>query len=192
MSRIPRPAWLRYLAAIAAVFAVIAARNYLVRYDKIDGPPLTMMLVAVIAAAMFGGMGPGVLATFLGAIMSDLMFIEPRWKLFSNPGGYDIRLALFVFEGLFVSWLVHALKRSSATTRQMERNLRLIAQNTTDVIFAYDMSGQLLYVNPAFETLTGNSVNELRENPFMNYVHPDDSQRMQELFGGLFQGKRFA
>src|SRR6266487_2613264 len=142
MSRIPRPAWLRYLVAIAA--------------------------------AMFGGIGPGVLATFLGAILSDLMFIEPRWRLFSNPTGYDIRLALFVFEGLFVSWLVHALKRSSATTRQMERNLRLIAQNTTDVIFAYDMSGQLLYVNPAFETLTGNSVNDLRENPFMNYVHPDD------------------
>ena len=80
---------------------------------------------------------------------------------------------------------------SSAATRQMERNLRLIAENTTDVIFAYDMSGELLYVNPAFEALTGNSISELRENPFMNYVHPDDSQRMQELFGSLFQGRRF-
>src|SRR2546421_8848785 len=192
MSRIPRPTWLRYLVALVSVFAVMEVRIHMGRMDGIQGPPFTMMFVAVIVSAAFGGIGPGLLATLIGAVVCDYMFIEPSGKLLGNPLGYDIRLALFVLEGLFVSWLVHALRRSSATTRQMERNLRLIAQNTTDVIFAYDMAGQLLYVNPAFETLTGNSVNDLRENPFMNYVHPDDSQRMQDLFGGLFQGKRFA
>jgi PAS domain S-box-containing protein len=96
-----------------------------------------------------------------------------------------------VIEGLVVSWVIQALKSSSAATRQVERNLRLIARNTSDVIFAYDMSRELLYVNDAFETLTGNSVNELRENPFMNYIHPDDSPRMRTLFDGLFTGKSF-
>src|SRR5438105_3616071 len=193
MSRIPRPTWLRYLVALIAVVVVMQVRIYLGRHwQGMDGPPFTMMFAAVIVAAMFGGAGPGVLATVAAAVVCDYKFLKPENHFFNNDPGSDLRLGLFVLEGLFVSWLVQALKRSSATSRQMERNLRLIAQNTTDVIFAYDMSGQLLYVNPAFETLTGNSVNDLRENPFMNYVHPDDSQRMQDLFGGLFQGKRFA
>ncbi len=193
MSRIPRPTWLRYVVALVAVFAVMQLRLYLDgRHLKgIEGPPFTMMFLAVIASALFGGLGPGVLATIAGAAVCDYMFIEPKGILLSNSPGYDIRLGLFIIEGLFVSWLIQALRRSSAAGRQMERNLRLIADNTSDVIFAYDMAGQLLYVNPAFEELTGNSVSELRENPFMNYVHPDDSQRMQERFGSLFQGRSF-
>jgi PAS domain S-box-containing protein len=191
MSRFPRPAWLRYLVALIAVVAVMEARIHLQRVDKIDGPPLTMMLMAVIVAATFGGMGPGVLATLAGAALCGFKFISPQEMSADRIHGYELRLGLFVIEGLFISCVFYAMKRSSAATRQMERNLRLIAENTTDVIFAYDMSGQLMYVNSAFEALTGNSIGELRENPLMNYVHPDDSQRMQELFGGLFLGKRF-
>lgn len=161
------------------------------RIKGMEGPPFTIMFTAVIAAAAFGGFGPGIVATLLGAAVCDYMFIEPRGTILGNTVGYDVRLALFVLEGFFISWIFQTLRRSSAATRQMERNLRLIAENTTDVIFAYDMSGQLMYVNSAFEALTGNSIGELRENPLMNYVHPDDSQRMQELFGGLFLGKRF-
>ncbi len=161
------------------------------RMKGMEGPPFTIMFLAVISSAAFGGFGPGIVATLLGAAVCDYMFIEPRGTLLGNTVGYDVRLALFVLEGFFISWIFQALRRSSAATRQMERNLRLIAENTTDVIFAYDMSGQLMYVNSAFEALTGNSISELRENPLMNYVHPDDSQRMQELFGGLFLGKRF-
>lgn len=191
MRRTARPAWLRYLVALLAVFAVIELRIYLGRLLHMDGPPLIMMVAAVIVATAFGGIGPGVFATVAGAAVSDYMFIEPRGTLLRNGFAYDIRLALFVLEGLFVSWVIRALRRSSQASRQMERNLRLIADNTSDVIFAYDMAGQLLYVNPAFETLTGNSIEELRENPFMNYVHPDDSVRMQELFEGLFEGRNF-
>lgn len=192
MRRLPRPTWIRYLVALLAVFAVMQLRLYLGRHMKgMEGPPFTMMFAAVIVAAAFGGAGPGVFASLIGAAVCDFMFIEPRGTLLGNNVGYDLRLGLFVAEGLFVSWVIQALRRSSQASRQMERNLRLIANNTSDVIFAYDMAGQLLYVNPAFETLTGNSVGELRENPFMNYVHPDDSVRMQELFEGLFEGKSF-
>jgi PAS domain S-box-containing protein len=191
MSRLPRPNWLRYCVALIAVVTVMELRLYMAPKDKIEGPPLTMMLMAVIVSALFGGVGPGLLATLAGAAVCVFRFIMPLESTPDKMFGYEMRLGLFVIEGSFISWVFYALKRSSATTRQMERNLRLIAENTTDVIFAYDMAGQLLYVNPAFETLTGNSISELRENPFMNYVHPDDSQRMQELFGGLFLGKRF-
>src|SRR5258706_6727440 len=156
MSRLPRPIWLRYCISLVAVFAVMEVRIFFEhRMKGMEGPPFTMMFLAVILSAAFGGFGPGILATLVGAAVCDFMFIEPRGTLLGNSLGYDLRLGLFVIEGFFISWIFQALKRSSAATRQMERNLRLIAENTTDVIFAYDMSGQLLYVNAAFEALTG-------------------------------------
>ncbi len=79
----------------------------------------------------------------------------------------------------------------TADLRRTERNLRLIAENTSDVVFAFDMDRGLLYVNPAFTTLTGYSVDELRERQFINYVYPDDTARMMELWNGVFQGKAF-
>src|SRR5205085_3187650 len=45
MSRIPRPAWLRYGIALVAVFVVVEVRYFLERVDRLPGPPLTMMLV---------------------------------------------------------------------------------------------------------------------------------------------------
>lgn len=193
MRRFPRPTWLRFLVPLVMVFIVMQVRLYFERRQTagMDGPPFTMMFVAVMVSCWFGGVGPGLLATFAGAAVCDYMFIEPKGTLLGNSFGYDIRLGLFIVEGLFVCWVVQALRRSSATSRQMERNLRLIAQNTSDVIFAYDMARQLMYVNQAFESLTGNTINELSENGLMNYIHLDDSPRMRSLFDQLFAGKSF-
>ncbi|MGA9351628.1 MAG: PAS domain S-box protein [Anaerolineae bacterium] len=76
--------------------------------------------------------------------------------------------------------------------RESERKLRLIAENTTDVIFAYDMDRRLIYVNPAVEELTGYSVAELQERNFINWLHPEDEARMMKLWEGLFEGKGFS
>src|SRR4051812_20450391 len=121
MSRIPRPAWLRYCFSLIAVFAVMQVKLLLEhRMKGMEGPPFTIMFMAVIASAAFGGFGPGIVATLIGAAVCDYMFMEPRGTLLSNSVGYDVRLALFVLEGFFISWIFQALRRSSAATRQME------------------------------------------------------------------------
>jgi PAS domain S-box-containing protein len=82
-------------------------------------------------------------------------------------------------------------RRAEERLRESERNLRLIAENATDVIFAYDLARRLLYGNPAFEALTGYTVAELRERQFINYLHPEDAPRMLALMEGVFQGIPF-
>ncbi len=75
---------------------------------------------------------------------------------------------------------------------EAQRNLRLIAENTNDVFFAYDMERRLLYCNAAFESLTGYPLSELHKQDFINYLHPDDEARMLALFESTFHGESFA
>src|SRR5207249_4875025 len=75
---------------------------------------------------------------------------------------------------------------------ESERRLRLIAENTTDVIFAFDMRRRPVYVNPAVKELTGYTFAEIREQQFINWVHPADRPRMLQLWEDLFVGKSYS
>ncbi len=84
------------------------------------------------------------------------------------------------------------LEQRMAELRQSERKLRLLTGNMKDVVFAYDMDRKLLYVNPAFETLTGYTVKELGEKNFINYLHSEDAPRVMRLWENVFLGKPFS
>ena len=86
---------------------------------------------------------------------------------------------------------VTAQHQAEQALRTSERNLRLIAENTTDCVFSYDMQRRLTYVNSAFEPLTGYSLSDLYEQQFIDYVHPDDNARMRALFSAAFAGHAF-
>jgi two-component system, cell cycle sensor histidine kinase and response regulator CckA len=59
------------------------------------------------------------------------------------------------------------------------------------MVMAYDMNHKLVFVNPAVETLTGYSMEELERDNFICWIHPDDQARMLSLWEGLFHGKSF-
>ncbi len=70
--------------------------------------------------------------------------------------------------------------------------LRLLADNTETVIFAYDMGRRLLYVNPALQQQTGYSLEEMHERHFIDRVHPEDRARMTALWERLYQGEGYS
>jgi PAS domain S-box-containing protein len=83
-------------------------------------------------------------------------------------------------------------KAGAEALRESERKLRLIAENTTDVIFAFDMDRRPIYVNPAVQELTGYSVAEVAEKGFINWIHRDDEERMLKYWENLYTGKGFS
>lgn len=79
-------------------------------------------------------------------------------------------------------------RRIEEALRESESKLRLISENARDTIFAYDMNRELIYVNPAFEELTDYTVDELKAKNFIDRLHPEDREKMMELWEGLFKG----
>lgn len=66
-----------------------------------------------------------------------------------------------------------------------------MADNTRDVIYLYDMERRVQYANPACEKVAGYTLQELYARNFISYLHPDDSDRMLQLWDTLFQGQSF-
>jgi PAS domain S-box-containing protein len=81
-------------------------------------------------------------------------------------------------------------KQVTEALGESEKKYREVVQNVKEVIFQTDASGLWIFLNQAWEEITGFSVEESMGQLFVNYVHPDDRQRNMELFEPLIQRKK--
>src|SRR5215469_15782862 len=105
-----RPAWERYGVALLLV-AVAACCNYLL-------PPVYgeshyfFFSAAILASALVGGIGPGLLATTVSALVSAYLFIAPYHSLRVEAPEAAERLAMFVIEGVVISSVGHVIRQN--------------------------------------------------------------------------------
>jgi K+-sensing histidine kinase KdpD len=97
----------RYFVAIAATALVFTFR-FLLKSVLGDVAPLLMFTLSVMAAAWYGGLGPGLLATALGALLGDYFFIEPFYSFRIYNHAEMIEEGLFLGIGTSISILSQA------------------------------------------------------------------------------------
>src|SRR6185503_14769014 len=92
--------------------------------------PFLLFFAAVIAAAVFGGLGPGLLATALATLLDGYFFMSPYGRFELQSADQLLRLALFMVECVFVSLIAARLKsarqhaeESAAEARELERRI---------------------------------------------------------------------
>src|SRR5262250_744852 len=112
MSVLHSKSW-RYSVAIVATAVVFIAR-FLLEPVLGDIAQLLLFTLSVVVAAWHGGLGPGLLATALGAIVAEYFFIEPLYSLRAMNSAERIELLLFVCTGISISALSQARLSSEA------------------------------------------------------------------------------
>jgi PAS domain S-box-containing protein len=94
---------------------------------------------------------------------------------------------------VLVTLLLWRERRSRRTSERSAGELRSQLQTVTasmrEGVIAYDMERRLKYVNPAFERLTGYPEEELRDQDFLQYIHPDDRPAIIAEWDRLAQGR---
>ena len=78
--------------------------------------------------------------------------------------------------------------------RESEEKFRQIAENIGDVFFVRSLHPpQMLYVNPAYEKIWGQSCDELyqRHDAWLDAVHPDDRERVLEKLNPFMNSGEF-
>jgi PAS domain S-box-containing protein len=69
--------------------------------------------------------------------------------------------------------------------RRSEEQYRSVVENVKEVIFQADTDGRFQFLNPAWETMTGLSVEASLGTPFWEHVHPRDKSKNEEFLRSL-------
>jgi signal transduction histidine kinase len=122
--------WLvRYAIAVAAVVAALGLRLLLQPLAHEEAPFL-LLATAVLVSAAFGGLGPAVLATLLGATASSVIHVSDRFQLV-EPDWFP--LFLFLLEGAFISVLGARLQSARRRAEASEAQARQLEQKILDI-----------------------------------------------------------
>src|SRR5262245_51364722 len=107
----PRARLSAYGVAVLAT-AVLLVVRWLLWPVLGDAVPHMFFFPAVMAAAYYGGFGPGLLATLLAALAANYLFTEPRFSLQVKGVNATVALPLFVLAGAIISALCESLHRA--------------------------------------------------------------------------------
>ena len=80
--------------------------------------------------------------------------------------------------GLLTLLLFTAISRTQRSERDTEQFFRL----NLDLLCIADFSGRFRKLNPSWERTLGFTNEEMRKEPFINFVHPDDRQMTIDVF----------
>jgi signal transduction histidine kinase len=105
------PLWLTYTSAVVATVATLLIYIILIE-EFYERPLLVVFMVPIIFSAYVGGLGPGLVSTFLSAVCSIYFLIPPIHTLLIGKMANLVQLVVLILIGAFVSMLNEALRRS--------------------------------------------------------------------------------
>jgi PAS domain S-box-containing protein len=109
----------------------------------------------------------------------------PPQTLAAAAAGFGV-LALLLLIVLLNVWLKR--RRADRAAAEARGHLRTVTATMREGVVAYDMSLRLTFVNRAFERLTGYPEEDIRDQEFLQYVHPDDRPALVGEWERLAQG----
>jgi two-component system sensor kinase FixL len=150
----------RYFIALAAFVGALLFR-YVFRESLGVKVPYLQFYPAIIVAAWFGGLGPGVLVTALSALVSAYSLLPPEGMAVTDSAD-RLSLVVFVATGMAISWLnlrLHvaqeAQRTAAATAHARAERLDAVLNMTVDGIIVIDDRGRIESFNRGAQALFG-------------------------------------
>ncbi|WP_415880369.1 PAS domain S-box protein [Methylomonas sp. TEB] len=184
---------LAYVSAVVLVLAALAIRLCLPASIG-ERPMLLLFLFPVIVSALFGGLGPGLLATLMAAMVSNFQLLPP-YRSLAIAGPYDVvQWTLLIGNGVLISllseFLLRTRQRENAHWQQLldARDQLQVSQTLFQTTFEQAAigicllapDGRWLKANRQFCEIVGYSLEELLSSNFSDITYWED-------FGDLSQ-----
>jgi PAS domain S-box-containing protein len=110
-------------------------------------------LLAVSAAAWWGGVGPGLLATALGLVLGCFILVPPLVSSSVSPLAIALDGFMFVLIGITISVLCEALH--AARRRETEKQFRTLADSIPQQVWMARPDGHRFWFNQRWYEYTG-------------------------------------
>jgi len=156
--------------------------------------------LAVLTAAVTGGIGPGLVATALSAAIGAFAFMEPRGRM-AVPGFVGaLHLTVFVGVSVVICFLSQRLERVTARAsrfrqanartreryerdlRESREQLRAIANTMPQFVWSARADGYFDYYNERWYEYTGMPRTPDQGKSWPAHIHPDDRGRAEETW----------
>jgi PAS domain S-box-containing protein len=174
-----------------AVVGIILATGVRLLFDPIleDKFVFTLLIFAVMFASWYGGFGPAVAATLLGALIAAQLFLAPRGSFavegFDNQMGLALYLAVSFGIALLGGAMRQAQHRAEGSTRELllkqkqievamqerlrvEEQLRVTLQSIGDAVISTDLEGRITFLNLVAAEITGWRQQEAKGRPLID------------------------
>jgi two-component system, sensor histidine kinase and response regulator len=112
-----------YLAALLIVSLVLLIKLQLSPFMEKETPFL-LFLSGVMVSAWLGGLGPGLFAVLLAALVSDYFFLSPTHTFLDKGVHQHFRMALFVLEGILITLLCTSRDKLRAARDVLEADMK--------------------------------------------------------------------
>jgi PAS domain S-box-containing protein len=150
----PHWAW-RYATAAGLVLLAVFLN---MRTPELTGRhlPFFLFFPAVVLAGLVGGMGPGLLATVMGAAAAATLNFEP-FRLGAVHDAMDrVRVLLFILAGGLISWVSHVLHGAVRRMRDAESDAASGRDRLS--LITDSMPALVSYIGPGHRYVFGNAV----------------------------------
>ncbi|MFB2877448.1 PAS domain S-box protein [Floridanema aerugineum] len=171
----------RYSIAILTVSLVLGINLLLEPLFDTESPFL-LFFTAVIISALYGGIRAGVLATILSALICNCLFFSPLGYFFVPSAGQSVKLILFIWEGIFISYIMGQLNLAKDRVKRgqqaLESNQRInTLERETEpnyAVFLLDAKGAVASWNQQAENLKGYQAKEIIGKHFSCFYPQSD------------------
>ena len=186
-------------AYAVAVLACIAAWGVRVLLDPLLGQQITYapLLLSVAFAAWYGGLGPSLLATLLGAGIAWYAYMGPADRTGSIAIEDAVQLGLYCAAALCIGGIASALRASRERAQTLAREvlareagleraraelaaerdrMQITLQSIGDAVIATDAQGNVTFANDGAAQLTGWPASEAIGRPLARVFRTQDEQ----------------
>ncbi|HEY6403129.1 MAG TPA: PAS domain S-box protein, partial [Blastocatellia bacterium] len=153
-----------------------------------ENAPLLLFAIAVILTSWFCGFWPGMLAIVLSLLVSDYLFFEPKYSIFSYDSRLDVlRSVYFGVFGILLSVVFARLRSGIQAEKETRERFRLLVGGIKDyAILMLDAQGRVVSWNPGAERIKGYRAEEIVGRDFSVFFTPEDiesssAQRVLEI-----------
>src|SRR5262245_5794691 len=150
----------RYAVALVAVAATLLIRAALQPIFQ-ERSPYMLFNLAVMLSAWYGGLGPGLLTSFLSAFLAHYFFVPPHYWFALAQRQDGSAVLLFTTITVSISWLAHLLRSATLRAEEGEKRIAEILESIGDNFISLDSEWRFAYVNHAAEMVLGRRRGEL-------------------------------
>src|SRR2546423_9384455 len=138
-----------YLLAVVLQVITVTSLVALIRLFPSFQFQEALLILVVLVVALTWGVGPGLLATLLGAVLLTLLFLPPVFSFMIARIEDGLDLLVYLAVGLAVSLLASQVQQARRATEGLRRRLDTIIEALPDALSVHDAAGRSVRLNRA-------------------------------------------